>query len=184
MPKSKSGFTIVELLIVIVVIAILASITLVSYNGTQKRARDARRIADAGKITDALDLYYLQNGSFPTNTLDGITGSWEKSSNQPAGKFMEYLATYGFTTEAPRDPINNAVIDTPGSEKTAGKSAYYYYKYPAGSMGCNATRGDFYVLGITSFEASSGTVSQSPGFSCSGFDWQTIFAWVTGGYEH
>ena len=39
MKKTKSGFTIVELLIVIVVIGILAAITIVAYNGIQSRAR-------------------------------------------------------------------------------------------------------------------------------------------------
>lgn len=43
MRKSISGFTIVELLIVIVVIAILAAISVVAYNGIQTRARDAAR---------------------------------------------------------------------------------------------------------------------------------------------
>lgn len=42
MKKSKSGFTIVELIVVIVVIAILASITLVAYNNVQKRALDTK----------------------------------------------------------------------------------------------------------------------------------------------
>lgn len=41
--KQNSGFTIVELLIVIVVIGILAAITIVAYNGVQQRARDMTR---------------------------------------------------------------------------------------------------------------------------------------------
>ncbi|RYF29318.1 MAG: prepilin-type N-terminal cleavage/methylation domain-containing protein [Chloroflexi bacterium] len=42
-PSSKSGFTIVELLIVIVVIGILAAITIVAFNGVQKRAQQSKR---------------------------------------------------------------------------------------------------------------------------------------------
>ena len=41
--KRRTGFTIVELLIVIVIIAILAAITIVAYNGLQQRARDSQR---------------------------------------------------------------------------------------------------------------------------------------------
>ncbi|MCA9336117.1 prepilin-type N-terminal cleavage/methylation domain-containing protein, partial [Candidatus Saccharibacteria bacterium] len=44
--NKKTGFTIVELLIVIVVIAILAAITIVAYNGIQQRSRDSIRKSD------------------------------------------------------------------------------------------------------------------------------------------
>lgn len=47
---SRSGFTIVELLIVIVVIGILAAITLVAYNGIQNRAKSAQYQSDAANI--------------------------------------------------------------------------------------------------------------------------------------
>lgn len=57
MQKSKSGFTIVELLIVIVVIAILATITIVTFNGIQQRARDNKRHSDAKTIMKLIELY-------------------------------------------------------------------------------------------------------------------------------
>ena len=43
---NKAGFTIVELLMVIVVIAILAAITIVAYNGIQTRAKDSAIVSD------------------------------------------------------------------------------------------------------------------------------------------
>jgi prepilin-type N-terminal cleavage/methylation domain-containing protein len=53
--KSKrAGFTIVELLIVIVVIGILAAITIVAYNGIQQRGRDSARRADVSSIKKLL----------------------------------------------------------------------------------------------------------------------------------
>lgn len=64
------GFTIVELLIVIVVIAILASITVVAYNGIQGRARDNGRIAKIQGIAKAIELYKVDNGRYPP-ILDG-----------------------------------------------------------------------------------------------------------------
>ena len=57
MDKSKSGFTIVELIVVIVVIAILATITIISYNGVQARTRDDRRLTDVANIEKAMELY-------------------------------------------------------------------------------------------------------------------------------
>lgn len=50
----NKGFTIVELLIVIVVIAILAALALVSYNGMQKRAIDSRIKSDLSQLTKAM----------------------------------------------------------------------------------------------------------------------------------
>ncbi len=64
MKIAKSGFTIVELLIVIVVIAILAAISIVAYNGIQQRARDSQRSAEMASIEKALQLYYIDNGGW------------------------------------------------------------------------------------------------------------------------
>ena len=61
----QPGFTIVELLIVIVVIGILAAITIVAYSGIQTRARDSRRSSDIRQIKSALELYKVDNGLYP-----------------------------------------------------------------------------------------------------------------------
>lgn len=61
------GFTIVELLIVIVVIGILAAITIVAYNGVQNRANDAAVQSDVRKIGLALQNYVALNSSLPTS---------------------------------------------------------------------------------------------------------------------
>lgn len=65
MTKSKSGFTIVELLIVIVVIAILAAITIVAYTGIQQRASNAQIVEAARVYKQAFSLYVTQNGQLP-----------------------------------------------------------------------------------------------------------------------
>lgn len=64
-PKRRTGFTIVELLIVIVVIAILATISVVAYKGVQSRARDALRIDKVTKLARALELYKVDKGYYP-----------------------------------------------------------------------------------------------------------------------
>ena len=61
----QKGFTIVELLIVIVVIAILAGITIVAYNGIQTRARDNVRKADLNSLAKAIEAFYAINGNYP-----------------------------------------------------------------------------------------------------------------------
>lgn len=62
----KHGFTIVELLIVIVVIAILAAITIVTYNGIQQRARDQKMVAAATQVYKAISAYIIDKGEYPT----------------------------------------------------------------------------------------------------------------------
>ena len=65
MLKSKSGFTIVELLIVIVVIAILAAITVVAYNGIQQRARDSAATQLVSQAGRKILAYQATNGTYP-----------------------------------------------------------------------------------------------------------------------
>jgi prepilin-type N-terminal cleavage/methylation domain-containing protein len=70
--QKYTGFTIVELIIVIVVIGILAAIVTVSYNGAQDRARfDAYR-NDLVRINEAITVYYAERGRYP---IDAGVGS-------------------------------------------------------------------------------------------------------------
>ncbi|MDN5819420.1 MAG: hypothetical protein L0H38_01580, partial [bacterium] len=60
--------TLVELLIVIVVIAILAAIILVAYNGIQTRALDAQRQAKVQHIAGWLTMFYQEHGAYPSHS--------------------------------------------------------------------------------------------------------------------
>ena len=141
MRKSRSGFTIVELLIVTVVIAILAAITTIAYTGIQTRARDAQRSNDISVFLKTLENYRAINGVYPTATPTAGDSGWESSytdASNPAN-FMEYLDI----SKRPMDPINNATY------------RYRYYKYPAGNGGCAASRGGYMVL-VVPFENAAG----------------------------
>lgn len=63
--KSKSGFTIVELLITIVVVAILAVISVVAFNGIQERALNAQIISGVRSYHQAILNYITVNGQYP-----------------------------------------------------------------------------------------------------------------------
>lgn len=78
---SRSGFTIVELLIVIVVIAILATISTVAYNGVQQRARNTVRAVEMQSWDKILKLYRATYGTFPQI----INGSYCLGEGFPIG---------------------------------------------------------------------------------------------------
>ena len=65
MKKGGHGFTLVELLIVIVIIAILATITVVAYNGIQTRAYYSRLSGSINTYAKALAMYKIDNGDYP-----------------------------------------------------------------------------------------------------------------------
>lgn len=71
--KNQSGFTIVELLIVIVVIGILAAITIVAYSGVQQRAYNTKVVAGANAYIKAFYNYKAVNGNYPA--VAGCLGS-------------------------------------------------------------------------------------------------------------
>lgn len=64
--STKSGFTIVELLIVIIIIAILATLTIVAYNGIQNRSRTSAGAANANLIAKKAELFNSVNATYPT----------------------------------------------------------------------------------------------------------------------
>ena len=70
-PARARGFTIVELLIVIVVIGILAAISIVAYNGVQNSARTAQMQSDFRNIKQAIEMYRTENGVYPNCVAGG-----------------------------------------------------------------------------------------------------------------
>jgi prepilin-type N-terminal cleavage/methylation domain-containing protein len=89
------GFTIIELLVVIVVIGILASIMVVSYTGIQQRSRDSERDSHIIQIKLALEKYYAGNGMYPAVCANDNVGC---AASMLATPLAPYLATI------PNDP--------------------------------------------------------------------------------
>lgn len=73
--KLRRGFTLVELLVVIVVLAILVSIVVVSYASIQKRARDEVRKQDVASFAKGIELYNSDNGPMYTSSGCGSGGN-------------------------------------------------------------------------------------------------------------
>ena len=105
--KKRPGFTIVELLIVIVVIAILAALTIVAYNGIQTRAQDAQRLSVMNSLKKSIEEYYVLNGTYPE------------------------CGTYVCTTTGHGGPLSSLPISykVPNDPKNANGAWGYYYAH-------------------------------------------------------
>ena len=88
--KNRYGFTIVELLIVIVVIAILASISIVAYNGIQSRANDSKTVAGANQFEKSL---YIWAADHDPARLGGSTSSVAVSAGECANGSSGWAST-------------------------------------------------------------------------------------------
>jgi prepilin-type N-terminal cleavage/methylation domain-containing protein len=101
------GFTIVELLIVIVVIAILAAITVVAFTGVQQRAHDTAIQQDLRNWAMKIQQFEADNGRYPTggSALPGGSTTSELafafSKNSYAGEIVNVYYCYGLIGGAP-----------------------------------------------------------------------------------
>lgn len=138
MSRIKHGFTIVELLIVIVVIAILASISVVAYNGIQTRAKNAKTVAAASAWAKAIRMYNAETGLWPTNsclgtiTTYGASGShcWTQNPWYVNQTFLNQLAPY-----LSSQPEPDTTDITNGGASTPRRGAFYH----------NASTGERYL---------------------------------------
>jgi len=141
--KNRSkGFTIVELLIVIVVIAILATLVIVTFTGIQQKARDSQRQTDINAVDSHLEAYYAENGKYPTLT-NLTTSSWLTTNMK------------GLDPQALVSPKNNNISGN-ASTTTSTTDAYGYVTTPSGCD--NGANGDCTAFTLTAQLEGSSTV--------------------------
>jgi len=143
--QQAKGFTIVELLIVIVVIGILAALVITTFTGIQQRARNTERETDIKAIHGQVEAYYAQNGRYPTmaNLNDG---TW-RSTNMK-----------GLDQEALRDPKGSsaALAATPG-----GAANVYTYETVSTTCDNTPTGGDCTGYTLTATREGGGTYTKT-----------------------
>ena len=101
--RGQDGFTLIEIMVVILIIGLLALMVVPRLRGVADRAKRTKAQADIQELKQALDRYYLDNGSYPT-TDQGLqalvtppTGG-RTPSNYEQGGYIEKL---------PNDPWGN-----------------------------------------------------------------------------
>ena len=111
--RKQSGFTIVELLIVIVVIGILAALVVTTFSGIQRKARNTERETDVKAIHGQLEAYFASNNTYPT--LANLTDATWRSTNMKS-----------LDAEALKDPKANSdgSENVPAATATASRYGY------------------------------------------------------------
>lgn len=140
--RKQSGFTIVELLIVIVVIGILAAIVITTFTGVQKKGRDADRKSDVNAIYSQVEVYFAQEGKYPS--LTQLNDSTFRTANLK-----------GLQDDALTDPKGSAatLVGTPAANS---------YAYAVTPSGCdNGTGGDCTGFTLTATLESGGTFAKT-----------------------
>ncbi len=113
MKKNQQGFTLIELIVVIVIIGLLASFMAFNFIEVNKRARDGQRKSDLQQIRSALEMYRADsnNGSYPPNS--GSAPYVIVSGNPPANvtcgnAFQDSTGSTTYMQKMPCDPNNTS----------------------------------------------------------------------------
>lgn len=131
----QKGFTIVELLIVIVVIAILAAIVIVAYNSVQARANFSREQQDLKTIVKALGMYHADHDSYPISVgQPGCTYDWCGWDQVSGDAFIDGLSPE-YVSKLPQMPASNAANDTYLYRSNANGSDYQLLRYRGSDIG-------------------------------------------------
>lgn len=141
--STQKGFTIVELLIVIVVIGILAAITVVAFNGVRNRADGASALSAANTVDKKVEAYNAELGRYPLLTTDLTGAAATTSYNLPAGT-VNFTGSFADITAAPTNPntvrflkcaasaLNQAAINS--TNITGVRISYWDYASTPGVM--------------------------------------------------
>ena len=111
--KKVQGFTLLEVMVVIVILGILASMVVPNLLGSQERANMQKAVSDVTALETSLSLYKMDNYDFPT-TEQGLEALVEQTDIEPEPRrFPED----GYIKRLPKDPWGNEyVLLNPGEQ--------------------------------------------------------------------
>ncbi len=111
----KRGFTLIEVLVAVTIIAVLISIGVVSYSSVNRRSRDAKRKGDVEQLRSALEMYRADNGFYP----NAGSGLWSDALGLSTTLVSTYLPTI------PSDPTSTQTYRYRATNLSGGN--YYGY---------------------------------------------------------
>ena len=126
----KQGFTLIEILIVVAIIGLLASVVLVGLGSFRTRGRDARRINDLREVQNGLEIYYTKNQSYPdandwnalkTALIGSGIGLFDIPNDPLIGRNYAYCKTldnYNYVIAAYLEDIDNVALKQASSDAT------------------------------------------------------------------
>ncbi len=101
--KTEAGFTLIEIMVVILILGLLATIVVQSLRGATDKAKRTKAMADLHELQTALDRYYLDSGFYPT----GDQGLLALVSAPSSGRVPANYEDGGYVQRVPLDPWGN-----------------------------------------------------------------------------
>jgi Tfp pilus assembly major pilin PilA len=132
MKKTITGFTVIELVIIISIISILTVVGSVSYEKVQTNARDADRSSKISVISTYLEKYYLNNGEYP-----GCSGVMDQAPTTVVSNTLKGMDPTNLAVPGAVDGTNSIVCSDTSSDAFVylGNSSFYILKYKSESSG-------------------------------------------------
>jgi type II secretion system protein G len=129
--KNERGFTIVELLIVIVVIGILAAIVIVAYNGVQNKANTTKAQTNAAAVQKVAEAYNADNSRYP-GTLAEINGG-STSVKLPTGVTVVSAAASPYGLSAANAKTGSVAYQFKGTAGAATGGQIIFWDFSTGA---------------------------------------------------
>lgn len=128
----RSGYTIVELLIVIAIIGLLTTLGTYVWSSSGKRSRDSVRKSDLSRMENALQQYYLENRSYPEHydaSTNILSAGFQLSNpeNSQCSRGGKEVLTPKYLPTIPQDPRKSVNAKNASCEEFENQSSHYLY---------------------------------------------------------